>query len=571
MNSCGRLSTRPLIHQAPSNRPWSWVAACLLLGATACRPAAPSANASPESTASAAVASEATASQAASSQATVSQPAALTPRRPALAETTRQAVTAFCGDCHTMPRADFFPRSAWPDEIQLGYDRYFESRRTDLKVPVMADVLRYFQEAAPVTLPLPPSKAASKRFVREFREFRELADDTSTTKTVETSAAVGSAPAIANVVKLPLFADSPAVWVTCDMRDGGVRWTESPDRLGRDGQLLARLRNPCRASAADWDGDGRQDLLIADLGSFDPADHDQGRVVWLRPGEDRAAWVPIVLAEGLGRVADARAADLDADGDLDLIVAEFGWRKSGRLFWLENAGGDPLRPVLMAHELDHRAGAIDAIPVDFNGDGRVDIVTVMSQHYEEVIVHINEGGGRFTPRVISRAHDPAFGSSGIELADLDRDGDLDVVYSNGDTFDSKLVKPYHGVQWLENRGEFPFVEHRIADLAGAYKAVTGDLDRDGDLDIVAGAFLPRQLLGNTDLRSLDSLIVLEQTAPGKFERHRVLAGDFAYASLALDDLNADGFPEIILGVFQLRDKDAHRPAFRVLRNVASND
>lgn len=558
MISRGRSSTRPHDHRAPTSVPWSWVAACLLLGTTACRPATPSANTPPPPNS----------SPSAASPSAASQPAVSTPRRPALAETTRQAITAFCGDCHTMPRADFFPRSAWPDEIQLGYDRYFESRRTDLKVPVMADVLRYFQEAAPVTLPLPPSKLASKRFVREFRD---LADDTSTTKSMETSEAIGSAPAIANVVKLPLFADSPAVWVTCDMRDGGVRWTESPDRLGRDGQLLARLHNPCRASAADWDGDGRQDLLIADLGSFDPADHDQGRVVWLRPGEDRATWTPIVLAEGLGRVADARAADLDADGDLDLIVAEFGWRKSGRLFWLENAGGDPLRPVLTAHELDHRAGAIDAIPVDFNGDGRVDIVTVMSQHYEEVIVHINEGGGRFTPRVISRAHDPAFGSSGIELADLDRDGDLDVVYSNGDTFDSKLVKPYHGVQWLENRGEFPFVEHRIADLAGAYKAVTGDLDRDGDLDIVAGAFLPRQLLGNTNLRSLDSLIVLEQTAPGKFERHRVLAGDFAYASLALDDLNADGFPEIILGVFQLRDEDAHRPAFRVLRNVASQD
>ena len=454
----------------------------------------------------------------------------------------------------------------------MGYDRYLESRRTDLKVPVMATVVRYFQEAAPRTLPLPVPAASISRFSREFREsrgFREFRESESPGGSQDRSAggkAATVAPAIANIVRLPLFPDAPAVWVTCDMRDGGVRWTGGAEQGGRDSRLIATLRNPCRASLADWDGDGRNDLLIADLGSFDPADHQLGRVVLLHAGRDRETWTPIVLVEGVGRVADTRAADLDGDGDLDLIVAEFGWRRSGRLYWLENDGGDRLRPKLTPHELDHRAGAIDAIPLDFNGDGRLDIVTVMSQHYEEVVLHLNEGGGVFTPKVISPAHDPAFGSSGIELVDLDRDGDLDVVYSNGDTFDSKLVKPYHGIQWLENRGEFPFVEHRIADLAGAYRAVTGDLDRDGDLDIVAGAFLPRQLLGNTDLRNLDSLVVLEQTAPGKFSRHRVLAGDFAYASLALDDLNGDGFPEIVLGVFQLRDDDAHRPALRVLWN-----
>ena len=483
---------------------------------------------------------------------------------PPLTDAARGEIAAFCGDCHTMPRADFFPRSAWPDEIQLGYDRYFESRRTDLKVPVMASVVRYFQESAPAVLPLPAPMPAATRFAREFRESVVQEEPG---KGLEGGGETDAAPAVASVEKLALFQDSPAVWVTCDMRDGGVRWTKTLEKGGRDGRLIATLRNPCRASLVDWDGDGRQDLLVADLGSFDPADHDQGRVVLLHAGAAPEEWTPTVLVEGLGRVADTRAADLDGDGDLDLIVAEFGWRKSGRLFWMENEGGDPLRPKLTPRELDHRAGAIDAIPVDFNGDGRLDIVTVMSQHYEEVIVHLNEGERRFTPRVISPARDPAFGSSGIELADLDRDGDLDVVYSNGDTFDSKLVKPYHGVQWLENRGEFPFTEHRMADLAGAYKAVTGDLDRDGDLDIVAGAFLPRQLLGNTDLRALDSLIVLEQTAPGVFVRHRVLAGDFAYAALAVDDLDGDGFPEIILGVFQLRDEDAHRPALRVLRNL----
>lgn len=486
-----------------------------------------------------------------------------------LAEATRREIAAFCGDCHALPRADFFPRAAWPDEIQLGYDRYFESRRTDLKVPVMAAAVRFFQESAPASLELPTPPAATAGFAREFREQDRAAGTASGSASGSANRlSTPAAPAIAHVAKFPLFKDAPPVWVTCDMRDGAVRWRDALEPASESAQLIAQLRNPCRASLADWDGDGRQDLLVADLGSFDPADHDRGQVVLLRAaGDDRSSWTPIVLMEGLGRVADVRSADLDSDGDLDLIVAEFGWRKSGRLFWLENEGGEPLRPRLTVRELDPRAGAIDAIPVDFNRDGRIDIVTVMSQHYEEVIVHLNEGGGRFTPQVISPAHDPAFGSSGIELADLDGDGDLDILYSNGDTFDSKLVKPYHGVQWLENGGASPFVEHRLADLAGAYKAVTGDLDQDGDLDIVAGAFLPRQLLGNTDLRTLDSLVVLEQTKPGQFARHRLLTGDFAYASLALDDLDGDRFPEIILGVFQLRDEATPHPALRVLRNL----
>ena len=44
-------------------------------------------------------------------------------------------------------------------------------------------------------------------------------------------------------------------------------------------------------------------------------------------------------------------------------------------------------------------------------------------------------------------------------------------------------------QWLENTGAFPFVEHRLADLPGVFRAQAGDLDGDGDLDIVACAFI----------------------------------------------------------------------------------
>src|SRR5688572_26240056 len=58
--------------------------------------------------------------------------------------------------------------------------------------------------------------------------------------------------------------------------------------------------------------------------------------------------------------------------------------------------------------------------------------------------------------------DPSFGGSGIELVDFDGDGDLGVLYTNGDTFDSFFVKPYHGVRWIENQGDGKWADHVLA-------------------------------------------------------------------------------------------------------------
>src|SRR5262249_5228566 len=195
-------------------------------------------------------------------------------------------------------------------------------------------------------------------------------------------------------------------------------------------------------------------------------------------------------ASGLGRVADVQAADFDGDGDLDLVVAEFGWLNTGRVLLLENLTTDASRAVFIPSTIDPRHGTIHVPVTDLNGDGRPDFVALISQEHETVVAFLNVGDHRFQSEVIHAAPHPAFGSSGIQLVDLDGDGDQDVLMTNGDSMDSQMLRPYHGVQWLENRGSYPFRYHHLTSLYGAQRALAADLDGDGDRDIVVACFLP---------------------------------------------------------------------------------
>ena len=108
-----------------------------------------------------------------------------------------------------------------------------------------------------------------------------------------------------------------------------------------------------------------------------------------------------------------------------------------------------------------------------------------------MVAFLGDEKGGFTKQTVYQAPHPAYGSSGIQLVDLDGDGDLDVLYTNGDTLDPPFVlKPYHGVQWLENRGTFPFVHHPITAQYGVMRAVAADLVGDEKRDILSVALLP---------------------------------------------------------------------------------
>jgi hypothetical protein len=168
-----------------------------------------------------------------------------------------------------------------------------------------------------------------------------------------------------------------------------------------------------------------------------------------------------------------------------------------------------------------------------------------------VVAFLNQGDGTFRKETIYTAPHPAFGCSGIQVVDLNKDGRLDVLLSNGDSLDPPiLLKPYHGLRWLENRGAFPFVEHDLGPMPGVMRALAADVDGDGDLDIVAVSFLDSSAFPDGATKKLDSIVLLEQVAPGSFVRHPVETGGHEHMTCVLGDWKGDGKVRLITGTFR---------------------
>ena len=408
-----------------------------------------------------------------------------------------------CTQCHEWTPPEILPKKEWPGLIQRKFNlaniTLLQSHNKPIWDIDALQVASYFRSKAPAHLDTPrwteEQGGTELRFSRRLLPGRKVR---------------GLQPGAANVRLLELFPDleGPEL-VVSDMISGWVSWTD-PDDGRMDLQPIAKLNNPCHAEAVDLDRDGRTDLLIADLGWPKPTDQRTGSVAWLRRTGKRQFEVHR-LVTGMGRVADVQAADFDGDQDLDVIAAEFGWRTVGGIHYLEN-GSDPDKASNLGAgdfrslELDDRAGAIHVPIVDLDRDGRPDFLALLSQEHEAVVAFLNRGPSVFEKKTLFTAPHPHWGSSGLEVVDLDQDGDLDVLFTHGDTLDAAAeMTPYHGLSWLENSGDLSFVHHWVDIYYGALRADAGDLDG-GWRSRLGGSFLfpqsdRRRSAGNTICRA----------------------------------------------------------------------
>jgi VCBS repeat protein len=346
-------------------------------------------------------------------------------------------------------------------------------------------------------------------------------------------------PQITNLQTSDLDQDGLLDVIVCDAQKNQISWIRQLSTGGFIESVLAdELIAPAHVQVIDFDFDGDLDLVVAVLGMLFPNNDRIGSVVILEQ-TDGHKFVKHIAVEQVARVSDVRAGDLDGDKDLDLAVAQFGY-DDGETRWLENKGDWKFE----SHVLQTLSGPVNCEVVDIDNDDDLDIVLLVSQEWEEIYIFINDGQGNFSPKLIYGSTNDDFGSSGITLSDFDRDGDQDILYTNGDAFDyiPPRPRPWHGVQWLENLGQLEFKFHRIADFAGAFSPRPLDIDQDGDLDlIVASAF------NLWEKPEAQSLILLENDGEMRFSRRDITNTPTHILIVQGGDFNGDGQIDLVTG------------------------
>jgi len=323
-----------------------------------------------------------------------------------------------------------------------------------------------------------------------------------------------------------------------------------------------------QVAVGDIDGDGDMDIYQPGAYGTDP---DK---LWVQTAPrvftDQAE---ILLPSSLAsRAASTHFGDLDGDGDLDLVVADWGDASAStvsRLILYSNDGHGLFTLTETQKDTptatDHFPATIPATAdspyygsrptdldfVDVDGDFDLDILVNHREGYSRIF--LNDGHGYFSdgtgftgtlPADITANYAPKRGpyTNNQEACDLDGDGDLDLILDNGGKAPDDAPAGMNVTQLLFNDGHGVFIDQTATRIVNEPAAQDGaakcaDVNGDGFFDIVIGS------------RTHTSEKVLINDGTGVFKYAPDALPDFTNITLAIDlgDLNGDGKIDLVTG------------------------
>jgi len=255
-----------------------------------------------------------------------------------------------------------------------------------------------------------------------------------------------------------------------------LAWHENVDGLGRFSNKNLIDDRDQRGSIlhiSDLDGDGDPDLLTDGYS-------DSG-VAWYENVDGKGTYdVLQILSDEIKDIRDVYTADLDGDGDLDVVTAS---KSPSKLSWLENIDGTgALSEAKLVATLNRDLNALKT--ADFDNDGDMDILAVSSDTLGLVWYENTDGRGDF--QKVHLISGDSVEVSDAQILDLEGDGDMD-IFAIGDGV----------LLWYENTdgtGSFEFYYSLKTPTEYNWCFLAQDVDRDEDADIVIGSFFPSQLL-----------------------------------------------------------------------------
>lgn len=269
---------------------------------------------------------------------------------------------------------------------------------------------------------------------------------------------------------------------------------------------------------------------ILTIGNLNPSDETEGK---LKIGRNSI--------EGLARPVDFLIHDINLDGHDDVFVCNYG-NNSGDFSLYENLKNGSYNKRVI-HPL---SGAIKVEMTNMDEDSENEIVVLFAQEHESIMIWDYENGSFVGKKAVQ--YQPAFGSVDFQLKDMDGDGLKDIIIGNGDNSDlSTVLKNFHGVRVLLNKGDKEFVEDYFLPMHGVSKIMAEDFDLDGDTDILAISNF-----GDFTNPNFKSVQLLSNEGELKF-KSKYINGlpEFRWQTIDKSDYDEDGDLDVFLGGFNL--------------------
>ena len=316
----------------------------------------------------------------------------------------------------------------------------------------------------------------------------------------------------------------------------------------------------------DLDGDGDLDMVTANYANCSTPG-------WCNPF---VAFDRLCLNDGRGNLVEAPALAFpgsyggqfgsfavkmgDVDGDGDLDVITNGTGSSGARLYRNNGAAQFTRTGLPA-------GGAQGIAIgDVDGDGDLDLVFAFYASQDRLL--INNGSGNFTDETAARMPVDSVISTAVAMGDVDGDGDLDLVIATSQ--DQNGYYPQSQSRLYLNGGTGTFnnvtASQMPPDLEPTADIALTDVDSDGDLDIV----LANAGISLTGWGRQSSLWLNDGAGTFVDATATSMPTDIDWdEAVAVIDIDEDGDPDLVFGSPYTRDRIYHNDGAGTFTDVTT--